>query len=580
MDRSSLFPFLNQSNDQTLAMLDEEQMKSLIVQHRPKLMDAFESGDFVKATDEIRQFASMSLLWNPDGLVLPENVDPLKQDISASQFHYYFATGEMAVNEKGAAAYLASLYRLFSFFSGWYRVGVPGYYDHGLTIVAIPAAGDSLDLIVQDPILQTGYSVKENGSRNILHVFETLENIGANGINPHQDDIFPIKQLAIEGNNEELTSYLSGKKVYTSEVNLENSSKWATEKNDEFLKILPTITNRPAESCGLADAIRFALTDPVTGEAGLDQQISSLFKQMRERLQRKFDPSNLGFDVNIAKPHEAKKEAPIPIGDGWKKLDNGYSVRRDAYPDDAGWVEIEKAHKQTRIECGISADAIEVSELEEFALAHALQHCGGRTTYMIELGSGFGKGCLEATSLVSMQKITPCPTELKVAAIEAEPNHYKWTRETFDGQGMGDKVFFGAVSGADGDARFLLSDSSQNHYGQSIKPHGNFVVPAYSLDTLFKKTGFPKLDILHLDIQGAETDVLWQARDILTSGLIDFIVLGTHGKEIEQELRGILAPTHELLIAVDTKEEVFFPTLNEKYAATVDGFQYYRRWGL
>jgi FkbM family methyltransferase len=581
MDRNGILTFTNNSDQNQLFMLTEEQMKALVVQYRPKLLTAISNSDFIAATDEIRQFASMSLLWNQDGISFLENVDPLKQELSASQFYFYFISGELAVNDMGASAYLASLYRLFNFYSGWYRAGVPSYLDHAFCVVAVPVKGSSLDLIIQDPLLQTGFKIQENGSRNLVQIFERLEEQGAEGIEFTVGDTFLLKHLSTTGDNRGFKSYLSENRFFISESEQSFSFKHPEEKFASFIQLLPDIVNRPVENCGITDCIRFAITSPETGESALDTQIATLFSEMRVRLQRKFDPSNVGFKLEDSQPHEAKKEINVLEGEGWTKLDNGYSVRTVAYPNEDGYVEITQAHKESRKKYGISENAIEVSELEVYATVEALMACAGRTAYMLELGSGFGKGCLDAASLVNRQRITPYPSKLEVAAIEAEPNHFKWTRETLKSQGLGDKIYFGAVSGYNGHTRFLISpDSPQNQYGQSMKPNGNFVVPTYTLDTLFRKTGFPKLDILHLDIQGAETEVLWQARDILADGLIDYIILGTHGNQIEKDLRGILAPTHELLIAVDSFEEVFFPTLNASYAATVDGFQFYRRWGV
>jgi hypothetical protein len=58
-------------------------------------------------------------------------------------------------------------------------------------------------------------------------------------------------------------------------------------------------------------------------------------------------------------------------------------------------------------------------------------------------------------------------------------------------------------------------------------------VPAYSLATLLAP--FDRLDLLHLDIQGAEADVLSAARSVL-SHKVRRLVVGTHGRDIEQRL--------------------------------------------
>jgi len=50
----------------------------------------------------------------------------------------------------------------------------------------------------------------------------------------------------------------------------------------------------------------------------------------------------------------------------------------------------------------------------------------------------------------------------------------------------------------------------------------------YSVNDIFTKYNIDFLDILHLDIQGAETDVLENAQDLLVSKKIQFVVVSTH----------------------------------------------------
>lgn len=579
MHRNNLFSFLSQSNQQIIEQIDEEKLKSLIVAFQPALIEAFESGNFTDATDEIRQFSTLSLLWNPIGLSSLPHIDPLKHNLSASQFRFYFDSGELAVNAAGACAYLSSLYRLFGFYSGWYRVGVPHFLDHALCVVGIPGRKGELDLLVQDPILQSGFATRNSNSRNLADLLNVLETSGANNIRQISLSNVPLKQLTFDQNGI-INSYLSETKASVDEIDCSIQSGRAQKYCEPFVQLLPEIVDRPDSECGIADYIRFALTTPVMGVPELDKQLELLFDQLRTRLQRPFSPTNVRFDLKNSIPVNFNPDDIPDVGPGWKKLYHGYSVPINAYPDEAGMANIRSMHESKSTNSGLSSDATDVEDLELFSLTFALQQFPGETVYMLELGSGYGNGCLIAASLVNFGRISPSASKLEVAAIEAEPNHYKWTLETFRKQGLGENVFFGAVADKDGTVRFKLADSSQNNYGQSIKPKGNFVVPSFTLNSLVKMTGFPRIHILHMDIQGAETGVLAQARDILGSGLIDFIVLGTHGKNIEEDLHGILAPTHELLLEVQSKTEIYITELNTRYAAPVDGFQFYRRWGL
>jgi FkbM family methyltransferase len=57
-------------------------------------------------------------------------------------------------------------------------------------------------------------------------------------------------------------------------------------------------------------------------------------------------------------------------------------------------------------------------------------------------------------------------------------------------------------------------------------------LPRYSVQHLFEEQGWPKIDLLHLDIQGAEVEVVESCRDLFAAGLVDWIFVSTHAHQI------------------------------------------------
>jgi FkbM family methyltransferase len=100
--------------------------------------------------------------------------------------------------------------------------------------------------------------------------------------------------------------------------------------------------------------------------------------------------------------------------------------------------------------------------------------------------------------------------------------------------------------------------------------NGTVRVRRFSLETLLRP--FSKVDLVHVDIQGDEADVIVSAREVLKEK-VKRLVIGTHGRDIEQELLDELAPQGWTL---ESEESCKFVRLGIKMVLTRDGCQVWR----
>ena len=152
------------------------------------------------------------------------------------------------------------------------------------------------------------------------------------------------------------------------------------------------------------------------------------------------------------------------------------------------------------------------------------------TFNFVELGAGWGtwsvhaiKACAQITSI----------THCKVVAVEAEPTHYRWMLQHFRENGIDGsdhKLIHGAVTSERGILRFPYLENPDEDYGASLRSAGSasrtFPVEGLTLqDILDECAGM--IDLLHVDIQGAEYDVLPGNLDLLDAR-VKAIMVGTH----------------------------------------------------
>ena len=174
---------------------------------------------------------------------------------------------------------------------------------------------------------------------------------------------------------------------------------------------------------------------------------------------------------------------------------------------------------------------------------------------MIELGAGYGRWLVNAAAAARIANDIPC----HFIGVEAEPTHFQWMRDHFRMNGLEPgqhRLLNAAVAPEDGDAQFVAGRAA-DWYAQALatddfvdrlRASGDLdensddqlevtTVPAISLKSLLREIKHP-IDLLDIDIQGAELEVLDAARPLLNTHLRR-VHIGTHGEVIERDLRAM-----------------------------------------
>jgi FkbM family methyltransferase len=157
---------------------------------------------------------------------------------------------------------------------------------------------------------------------------------------------------------------------------------------------------------------------------------------------------------------------------------------------------------------------------------------------VLELGAGWAPW-LVAAAKAAEKKGVP---DLELVGVEGSLDHVGFMTQHFRDNSLdpdAHRLIHGVVGTADGIARFPKLADPQINYGAEALFNGEETksdteeVRCLSLETLL--TSMPIVDLVHCDIQGAESVVLAAARDILGSR-VRRIVIGTHSRRIEDDL--------------------------------------------
>jgi FkbM family methyltransferase len=184
---------------------------------------------------------------------------------------------------------------------------------------------------------------------------------------------------------------------------------------------------------------------------------------------------------------------------------------------------------------------------EWIALFRAILEAGKSFT-MVELGAGYGRWLVAAACAIRRRR--PDLT-VRLMGVEPEPTHFRWLLKHFADNNLRREDHYlieGAVGIKDAEAFLTRAADPAANYGQRLvasieeaRSHGadtTFNVSTYALASLLDKFNF--IDLIDMDIQGAELDVLSAAVDDLQRK-VKRIHVGTHSYEIESDLRGTFA---------------------------------------
>lgn len=189
-------------------------------------------------------------------------------------------------------------------------------------------------------------------------------------------------------------------------------------------------------------------------------------------------------------------------------------------------------------------------------------YSAGRTFTMLELGAGYGRWTSRA-ALAAAQ----LGKSVRFGLVESDPKHLIWLKQCMEDNGIkaeNYKCFEGVVAGKAGKCMFQIelpeSAKVKNWFGQAIAQkagnlhvdselhygykkmcshEGAFIeVRQFALSDILRE--FEDIDIVHIDIQGAEADAIQEGARMLKQKA-KRLNIGTHGHDIEARLRRILS---------------------------------------
>ena len=202
--------------------------------------------------------------------------------------------------------------------------------------------------------------------------------------------------------------------------------------------------------------------------------------------------------------------------------------------------------------------AFDEEYFEWIALFESVVDAGDAFTF-VELGAGYGRWCVRAA-------LAARTLRFQCVAVEAEPQHCLWLRDHFVDNGLSPAdhdIRWAAVSGDPGLVAFATGQPD-SWYGQAIRKRADTPYPSIaerrelmmrSVNGLPQQPShveqsiwvpcviipdllahYPRVDLLDVDIQGAEVRALRPAMKALNRR-VRRVHIGTHSAELEVELR-------------------------------------------
>ena len=569
-------------------MFSKTEFKASVVKEMGSYEDAVRKQDFRLATDLIRAYVSRHILWSDDGLNINVFAKNGLEELPVEQIQFYFDSKEIGVTASGAALFLQKLYQLFGFDAATYEYGIPGICQHAHTLVLIPDK-NGVVIVAQDPVFNLSYAVPNNENRNFVDVLDSLSRGKANEIRVLQ---FPVREKNVSLLNDDNgratmhkyieegllngttvgnESGLTSTQIISAKADLSFSESYLKRFGSAIYSTLATQMDKPATECNPLELIIFNLRRTQFKDDNFNRALDESVNRMQLTLMRPVDKSGKRFRLKMELPQPAEYTPP-PDPTGWVREWHGYYLLEKAIRGHipGGWLPAQ-----------LKLNELNEGVLECFAIYTILEELAGKDINVFELGAGTGVVSLMVSGAIRFNTQNLKPTSARVLAVEAEPNHYGWMTQHMQRQNINATTVFGAIGSRQGNYRFNATADPQANYGQSVNEEkGNIVVPAHSIDSLSEEYGFDHIHLLHMDVQGMEVEALRGASRSLRNGNIDYIIIGTHGLELENQLKQLLFPTHELLIEQPAGQSLKLDYFETKFISLTDGVLVFKRRGI
>jgi len=567
----------------TIELLSPEELKENIIEEVPGLSRSILSKDHLSVTTLLREYVYNHIIWSNDGLQIKNYCEGDISRLSVSQISFLFNTKEIGVLCGGVAVYLKKIFELFGYAASTFNYGIPGVSTHVTTLVLIPARGQN-ELIFQDATFNLTYRIKGTESRNY---FELMENIlkGMSGSILTEKGKTADRKLYFSANEEglrhietyrttnvlhedpfELRSDLTNRPMLSASGDLDFHTSYLRRNGDKVLKALSEKLNKDMKDRSVMELMLFPLNMPVVNDERLQAKLNDLEKKLlafhSERKEKVFH----------LKEHKINAGTCIlpPETEGWERYWHGYYMLNESFTDKG----------RGTLKNLFSLDYYDAFVLEMFSLLSILEEIDGGHVNFFELGSGRAPWCLTLAGACRFKLIAHPPSSYRVLAVEAEPVHFRWSREHLLKQGINAEVLHGAVTSKVGSCKFAAHTDPASHMGQCVSSDGNIEVPTYTIDFLRERLSFDRIDIVHMDIQGMEVAAVKGADECIRAGLIDYFIIGTHSEVIEIQLRNLLGSKYDLLVELPICSTVRMPGIEKPFRSSGDGIQVYRRKGI
>lgn len=207
----------------------------------------------------------------------------------------------------------------------------------------------------------------------------------------------------------------------------------------------------------------------------------------------------------------------------YQLMHNGLKIRLGSYYDDLNKGIIEKLHGHHEPQ-------------EELVFYRVLQRLP-EAPVMIEAGSYWGYYSLwfkKDKPAGSVYLIEPLDEHLEAGKGNFEANHMK-------GEFL--KAYVGSTS---------MPAHTVKMEGETVKD-----VEKIAIDDFMERFKIPYVDLLHVDVQGAEFDLLKGAEKALAANKVSYIFISTHGAKVHNDCMGFLEKYDFHIIANHTRAESF-----------------------
>lgn len=278
----------------------------------------------------------------------------------------------------------------------------------------------------------------------------------------------------------------------------------------------------------------------------------------------------------IIKHHNVNKpqiEAPVGWSTGWHG-----NFRKIECKSEAARLKFHEAQDKAH-----SLHLLGERELEVDCFLSILQDINKPHITFMELGAGYAEWCIALDGVIKHKIVDVIPQSYYALAVEGEPLHYMWAAQHFEKNNVKGKALQVAVSDRRETVEFSIGNSADN-YGQGIVGVDGFMrglrsklssqtrlIECFTFDQL---NTFEHVDLVHVDVQGAETKVIMGAMGSILAGKVDYWMIGTHKAMHNENIRGLLSPYYESIVDIDPRTIGGFNGIN---ALCGDGVMIWKR---